>query len=681
MRKATTRSGAPLPRPIPGALLLLLAACSSAESTLIVDESRDAGAGSDQDGRGSAGDGSDAGGRPIGDTQGGDDASAVPDTSTEVRLTGASVVPADSVVRTGLNVPATLSLVVWGEWSDGRVEPLVRDLPWTSDNPERVTVARNGTATITGALPGVTTVRTQVEELEVTAQIRVQLTQQQLLDGLGPDVVAALESPIAGTTAAAPQWQYPEDGTLFPAGMVPPVLQWNANGNTLFHLRMTRSDDVLFDVYTTQPNFTFSEPQWDALAMGYGEPIVLELSGRPGIDVGEVNIADARILYTADASLAGTVYYWQVETGDIMKIPQGDTSPTPVFSTNAETGTCRGCHSLSRDGGTLGFMYNGGDDPRAGLASTASPEPSILENFTENRWTMVGFDPSGTRAAAVHNGSMWLADVTPGIAGGVANLGPINTGGQGTMPAWSPDGSTLAIARRGEGADWSFSQSELCLMPWNSATGAFGDPRVIASGDGPEGDAYSYPTWTPDSRWLAFGRAPNTGNADPQTLWMYHLATGTASRLLRANPQSLDVQPAFSPYIEGGYYWLLFYSRRPYGQFSTHKQLWVTAIRTDMAPGEDGSFPAFWLPGQDPNRQNITGYWSPPTCTTAGDVCKTADECCSGQECVFSESAGTTTCQDTACVRDSLPCSTTDDCCDGSECRESLNGAQVCQRR
>ncbi|MBU6160003.1 MAG: hypothetical protein KGO50_02705, partial [Myxococcales bacterium] len=327
MRKATTRSGAPLPRPILAALLLLLAACSSAESTLIVDESRDAGAGSDQDGRGSAGDGPDAGGRPIGDIQGGDDASAVPDTSTDVRLTGASVVPADSVVRTGLNVPATLSLVVWGEWSDGRVEPLVRDLPWTSDNPERVTVARNGTATITGALPGVTTVRTRVEELEVTAQIRVQLTQQQLLDGLGPEVVAALESPIAGTTAAAPQWQYPEDGTLFPAGMVPPVLQWNANGNTLFHLRMTRSDDVLFDVYTTQPNFTFSEPQWDALAMGYGEPIVLELSGRPGIDAGEVNIADARILYTADASLAGTVYYWQVETGDIMKIPQGDTSP------------------------------------------------------------------------------------------------------------------------------------------------------------------------------------------------------------------------------------------------------------------------------------------------------------------------------------------------------------------
>jgi len=218
-------------------------------------------------------------------------------------------------------------------------------------------------------------------------------------------------------------------------------------------------------------------------------------------------------------------------------------------------------------------------------------------------------------------------------------------------------------------------------MQWDSVLGTFGLPRVIASGDGPEGDTYSYPSWTPDSRWLAFGRAPNTGNADPQTLWMHHLASGTASRLLRANPQAMDVQPAFSPYIEGGYYWLLFYSRRPYGQLSTHKQLWVTAVRADMAPGEDGSFPAFWLPGQDPNRQNITGYWSPPTCTTVGDVCKTVDECCSGQECVFSEADGTTTCQNTDCARDSLPCTTSDECCDGSECRVSLTGVMVCQRR
>lgn len=681
MRQASMSSRGPSAGWPFAALLLFVTACSGSESTLIQDENRDSGTASDRDGRGSNPDEPDDGDESEADVQGGEDAAAVPDTSAEVRLTAASVVPADSVVRTGLNVPATLSLAVWGEWSDGRVEPAVRDFPWTSDNPDMVTVARNGTATITGALPGVTTVRTRFEDIDVTAQIRVQLTQQQLLDGLGPEVVAALESPIAGTPDAAPQWQYPEDGTMFPAGMVPPVLQWNPNGNTLFHLRMTRSDDVLFDVYTTQANFTFSEPQWDALAMGHGEPIVLELSGRPALDAGEVNIADARIIYTADASLAGTVYYWQIETGDIMKIPQGDTSPTPVFSTNAETGTCRGCHSLSRDGGTLGFMYNGGDDPRAGLASTAAPEPAIIENFTENRWTMVGFDPSGTRAAAVYNGGMWLADVTRGLAGGVANLGTINTGGQGTMPAWSPDGSTLAIARRGEGADWSFSQSELCLMQWDSSAGTFGEPRVVASGDGPEGDAYSYPTWTPDSRWLAFGRAPNTGNADPQTLWMYHLASGTASRLLRANPQALDVQPAFSPYIEGGYYWLLFYSRRPYGQFSNHKQLWVTAVRADMAPGEDGSFPAFWLPGQDPNRQNITGYWSPPTCTTVGDVCKTVDECCSGQECVFSEADGTTTCQDTACVRDSLPCTTSDECCDGSECRESLTGVMVCQRR
>ena len=114
MRQASILSCSPAAQRFCGPLLFLLSACSSAESTLIVDDSRDAEAGSEQDARGSGPSGTDTGGRPIDDVQGGDDATAVPDTSAEVRLTAASVVPADSVVRTGLNVPATLGLVVWG---------------------------------------------------------------------------------------------------------------------------------------------------------------------------------------------------------------------------------------------------------------------------------------------------------------------------------------------------------------------------------------------------------------------------------------------------------------------------------------------------------------------------------------------------------------------------------------
>jgi hypothetical protein len=71
------------------------------------------------------------------------------------------------------------------------------------------------------------------------------------------------------------------------------------------------------------------------------------------------------------------------------------------------------------------------------------------------------------------------------------------------------------------------------------------------------------------------------------------------------------------PESRGGYFWLVLVSERTYGNTLTdtnastrHKQLWVTAIDDPPVPGQDPSHPAFWLPGQEIDNQNMRGAWT-----------------------------------------------------------------------
>src|SRR5690606_38620283 len=158
-----------------------------------------------------------------------------------------------------------------------------------------------------------------------------------------------------------------------------------------------------------------------------------------------------------------------------------------------------------------------------------------------------------------------------------------------------------------------------------------------------------YPSWSPDSRWIAYSQGPDNRGNPPTIIGLLDPRTGEVTRLERGAPQGLDVFPSFSPFIEGGYYWLLFYSRRPYGNVTTNKQLWVMAIDANAPPGTDPSRPAFWLPGQGTNHINITGYWAPNACEAEGQGCAAQLDCCEGLTCL-PDDTGATTCQrDNAC--------------------------------
>ncbi len=69
-----------------------------------------------------------------------------------------------------------------------------------------------------------------------------------------------------------------------------------------------------------------------------------------------------------------------------------------------------------------------------------------------------------------------------------------------------------------------------------------------------------------------------------------------AVRLDAANGgHTTNFQPRFSPFSQGGYFWVSFLSRRDYGNAEVgtrgraFQQIGVAAIRTDAAPGAEPS--------------------------------------------------------------------------------------------
>src|SRR5262249_10902220 len=91
----------------------------------------------------------------------------------------------------------------------------------------------------------------------------------------------------------------------------------------------------------------------------------------------------------------------------------------------------------------------------------------------------------------------------------------------------------------------------------------------------------------------------------------------------------LNYEPTVNPIASGGYFWVVFSTRRMYGNIATgdpydggdgthpiSKKLWVAAIDADASKkaGTDVSHPAFYLPGQELNAGNMRGFWAVDPC-------------------------------------------------------------------
>jgi hypothetical protein len=127
--------------------------------------------------------------------------------------------------------------------------------------------------------------------------------------------------------------------------------------------------------------------------------------------------------------------------------------------------------------------------------------------------------------------------------------------------------------------------------------------------------------------------------------------------------ENLNYEPTILPVAVGGYFWVVFTSRREYGNTindadpweglfegntpAKRKKLWVAALdinngETTVTNAMDISHPPFYLTGQELAGGNSRGFWALDPCQQNGTSCSGGDQCCSGYCRQLSGDAGAT---------------------------------------
>jgi hypothetical protein len=655
---------------------------------------------------------------------------------------------------------------------------------WLFDRGELGDVAPTGVFTANGKNVGEGTLTARFGAREGTAKIKITIAQSQNgapagvdaggggFGGIGGVGGEPLGGPVDATQAGklkgaaiAPAnaaelgFLYPYDGTVWPRGLLAPLLMWQSTREAeAVSVKISQGNytyEGMFS-YSAQPGGSAARKRvrledgaWKAATQGnQGDPLKVEV--KVLASDGNVYGPITQTWKVAAGVLKGTVYYNSydslittgggTETGGVIAIKPR--SPDPVLAVPTQAGKCHVCHTVSADGSTLWAqdeVQGVGDSQYARGASydlTKPSSPRIVYDGVnipaqDRKFVWAGPYPDGSFALAssryareaYRGGDSKLfarADgsevVSTGLSGVVASA---------VNPAFSPDGRKVAFnfwTGNGAGGVTAGAGRSLavfdftCGAPAGSTKCAAAGPYAFANLREIFRDPATYPSWPtflPDGKAVVFNNQLTRGSCsgdtpDPASLYNCHLTTWyqakaalwiakdaavkDARALAKANgvnlptnanhpdDAKLNYQPTVNPVASGGYYWVVFTSRRMYGNLLTgapwgatgdgggpQKKLWVAAVDINAPAGADPSYPAFYLPGQELGAGNSRGFWAVDPCKANGNACESGDECCNGF-CRKDPDGGALVCQDkppgTMCVQEFEKCSVDADCCD-----------------
>ncbi len=621
-------------------------------------------------------------------------------------IASVEIIPATATLAAS-GTPVTLAYMALAHYRDGTTGSLNYGI-WTVDTASEGGINVNtGVYTANGIAGGVVTVHYALDTTDTvaaTATLTVQVLRTTYV-GATPMSAAGDFGALVPSTTARASLVYPLDQSVMPQNVSPPDVQWQGGAAGDIYRVTLQKSHVTVTAYTQHTgagyrydwvpdtvawrtlaesdpaeNVRFTVDRWDGHTAYAGTPVNVRL---------------------ARGSLAGAVYYWDLVAGRILRI-HDDTAMSDNFMPHppqraSDGSRCVACHAISRDGRYMAAEIWEGQGPSdvfdLTTDLTVDPAPTRFATSVAS-WVYASFNPDATRLIANRLGGLFLVDPSTGrtVTPAMGTLPPDTTAVQ---PSWSPDGHSIAYVANTVGpGPTSFTQGDLAILPV-TGTDSFGSPSVIHHGnalssDPPGGSSDAYPTWTPDSHWLAFQHGPyseSDNGADGVSpamrfnAGMYIIAPtgGSPTRLTAASGTGAAADaffPNFSPFVQGGEYWLLFFSRRDYGnaQAGTYgtgrRQLWVTAVDTTVTPGTDPSHPPYWLPGQIVTSENISGFWAPQPCRPNATGCEVSSECCSGV--CAPNASGMLVCNpppSTApCRSEGQRCGGTSDCCAGLVC-------------
>jgi hypothetical protein len=625
----------------------------------------------------------------------------------------------------------------------------------TATEPVMATAPSAASATPYG---GTGTVHAIYNGLEATATLTVQVKLSLYgagLSAVSPSVVALNGGSLAQDPAPAiSPILYPYDATVWPLGLTSPLVMWNAgSAGDVYRLHYAENAYAVdyYTVFAPAPappgQARLDQTTWDRLTNSNGslygskDPITFTLSRWDSAS--QMAYTSATETWTvAPESLRGAIYYWSASqsaagrVGHISRFQPGVGAVPQVLN----NGTCMGCHAVNAQGTML--VADIDDQDNGAMYPSVAP----YGNWSNTRaWS--SFDITQATAPSIYTSNKFGADValTPDakylVFGGpttppgskyislgdpltstvVADSGlddvVLDTGETNLeMPAFSPDGTKLAVVESNSGHDpdnvLPGSPETIAYLSFDEATATF-DPtlHLIVQSSSPvftAGSGLGYPSFTPDSQAVAFHAGTTstgcTGSCDDTTpddgnLFLAPLAAGsTPIRLAAANDppdpadQNSSVEPTFNPVVRGGYSWAVFTSMRKWGNqpfpaavtatvpVNGKRRLWVAPVDTTIGTA-DPSHPAIYLEGQE-DTPNMRGFWTLagciPTASTAaapdagaaaadaatsgppvGTPCTNGFECCSG----FCENSMCVEPNQLACVGLGGACMQAGDCC------------------
>ena len=664
---------------------------------------------------------------------------------------------------------------------------------WSVDQGALGAIDAAGTFTPTGAVGGVATITASTGGQTASTTITVKVQTTDLGDptwtatppdagaggyggvggnGPGAPPTATQTGTLNGTPTVDPAVSmiYPYDGTVWPQGLLAPLLQWNPGAHAFdsvyVHIQENNYEyKGYFATNTSGPfvNVPIPATAWTAMAYSNGgEPVKVSLVFGQG--------ASAYGPYTetwtiAQATLQGTIYYNSYGTALVknsntpdsygnqygagtLVITPGAAAPMLVAGVNSVAaggnGTgCRVCHTVAANGQSLVTQasnvsasdYSGtvaidlANDPTGGAGAPLSTANLTFPALYKDG-TLLFSGTGGMRYPGSSAGGSSLLYALPGgtPVAGTSGLPPDL---QAALPSFSPDGAHVSFnfwagsfAPDG-GATLSGDQVSLAMLDFDG-TSAFSNPRVLYTP--PAGTSVTYSSFFPNAAGIVFEVelsnptgtwgytwSNNAAIGNTGELWWIDVATGTPHRLdalngyaptgavylpspasnalhTPAQDATLNYEATVNPIASGGYAWVVFTSRRMYGNVAqiapwmsdprqypwqdqiTDKKLWVAAVDLNAAPGTDPSHPAFYLPAQELHAGNSRGYWTGEPCRGDGQACVTGDQCCTG----FCEAAGDgglqCVSQAPTCSGEYEKCTSTSDCCGASVGIQCING-------
>ncbi len=563
-------------------------------------------------------------------------------TGAAAALTSLELQPADAtvVVEDGLASPLDFSAL--GRYADGH-GAAPGDAQFSLDAAAAALGSlAGGRFTPSGLAAGTGQVTVTAGGRSASTSLTVVVRQSHLGAGVPSTGPAQFQDPLV-TGAQSPTIAYPLEGAVMPSSVAAPDVQWLEGGaaGDLYRVRLTAGGASVQALLVVDATFAFHWPvperDWRLLvASAHGAPVVITVDHWDAASGAQASApVKVRVI---DANVGGAVYYWDLTEGRLQRLDQNGQSraiANPPEKPGAPGNRCIACHTVSRDGRYLSAELWAGNDQGAVFdlsdpaVITGNPAPSLapLGSYVALFST---FNPDASRLLINKDASLRLINPQTGAA--VATQGTPLPASGAAHPVWSPDGTQVAYIGNIDGA-WAvdYTSGDVQVLPVTGPD-TFGPPQpLVASSSGdPAFKAPSWPTYSPDSQWVAYGAgtnsrgrytAPNAATITyPGALFMVSRAGGAPRPLTQACGGARDCYlPNFSPYDSGGFFWLAFYSLRDYGngkagtRGSSRRQLWVTAIdHALLAGGGDPSAVPYWLPGQDAHTDNMSAFWAVP---------------------------------------------------------------------